>query len=120
MDPINAFLLLAGIAWSGQTALGWLQIRRFNRALSGLADHGVVRIGRSSGRFVPRVVMAISVDSQNRVTGNFVMKGLTVFSSPVSEPKLAGLQLAKISPDIIFPHNKALRQALTLAITNKG
>lgn len=117
MDTVNAFICVAGIAWCTQITLGWVQIRQFNRALSGLADGGHVWLGRSSGRFTPRVVLALSVSEEGRVTGNFVMQGLTVFSRPEAEHRLNGLLIDEILPDIIFPKNKPAREALTLAIS---
>lgn len=118
MDPVNTLLCLAAVAWSGQTALGWLQIQRFNRELATLSRRGHVRIGRSAGRFTPRVVLALSLDQDNKITGNFIMKGLTVFSRPVTEMKLHGLRLEEIKPEILFPKNKSIQQALTLAMAN--
>lgn len=119
MDPVNTFVCVAGIAWAGQIALGWMQIRRFNRALSELANDGRVGIGRSSGRFTPRVVMALSISEEGRITGNFVMKGMTVFSRPFTENRLNGLLIGEIMPEVIFPKNKAACKALALAISIK-
>lgn len=119
MDPVNSLIALAAVAWTGHIALGWLQINRFNRALASLSDNGVVRIGRSDGHFKPRVVMAFTVNSDGRITSNFIMKGVTVFSRPYTEKTLSNLLLSEIRPEIIFPANKALQQALALALENK-
>ncbi|WP_257211044.1 transcriptional regulator GutM [Erwinia amylovora] len=62
----------------GQILLGWFQIQNFNRALAALGQTGQVVIGRSGGRFKPRVVLALSLDEEQRVTDNFVMKGVTI------------------------------------------
>lgn len=120
MDPVNSLICVAGVAWVGQIALGWMQIRRFNRALAELADnHGSISIGRSTGRFKPRVVVVLSLDDDRRILGNFLIKGLTVFSRPQSEETLTGKLASEICPEIMFPRNKAAQQALTLAISNK-
>ncbi|PRD16104.1 transcriptional regulator GutM [Pantoea coffeiphila] len=119
MDPVNTLISLAGVAWLGQIALGWVQIRRFNQALADMADNGHISIGRSAGRFKPRVIVVLSLDDDRRVTGNFLMKGLTVFSRPQSEGALTGKLVSEIRPEIMFPRNKSAQQALALAISNK-
>ncbi|PZR11690.1 MAG: hypothetical protein DI539_20425, partial [Flavobacterium psychrophilum] len=46
--------------------------------------------GRASrGRFKPRVVVAVAVDDNQRVTDTLFMKGLTVFARP---GKIADIQ----------------------------
>ncbi|MFK8256880.1 transcriptional regulator GutM [Erwinia sp. AnSW2-5] len=113
------FICVAGFAWLGQIILGGLQMKRFNEVLAQLPAQGRIGIGRSAGRFKPRAVLVISVDSRNIITGNFVMKGITVFSQPVSDDRLCGLNIDNLVPAHIYPDNKALRTALELAITNK-
>lgn len=119
MNPVNALICAAAIAWTAQIGLGWLQINRFNRALASLSNDGRVRIGRSAGRFKPKVILAMAVSDEGRVTGNFVMKGLTVFARPYTETALCNQVLSEIKPEVIFPTNKALCEALSLAISNK-
>lgn len=119
MDPVNSLICVAALAWTTQIALGWLQINRFNRALASLSDSGRVCIGRSAGRFKPRVVLAMAVSDDGKITGNFVMKGLTVFARPYTEDNLNDKVLSEIRPEVIFPANKALSEALALAISNK-
>ncbi|MFZ4213587.1 transcriptional regulator GutM [Pantoea endophytica] len=119
MDPVNSLICVAALAWGTQITLGWLQINRFNRALMSLSNSGRVRIGRSAGRFKPRVVLGLAVNDDGRIAGNFVMKGFTVFSSPYNEEKLNGCMLSEIHPESLFPSNKLLQEALALAISNK-
>ncbi|HBT54488.1 transcriptional regulator GutM [Erwinia persicina] len=119
MSSVNMFICVAGFAWLGQIALGWLQMSRFNHALTQLPSEGRIGIGRSSGRFKPRAVLVICVDSRHIITGNFVMRGLTVFSQPIPDDALNGLNIQNLVPAHIYPHNKAMRTALELAITNK-
>ena len=53
---VSALITVAVIAWCAQLALGGWQISRFNRAFDTLCQQGRVGVGRSSGRFKPRVV----------------------------------------------------------------
>lgn len=119
MASVNVLILCAMLAWLGQIGLGWLQIRRFNRALSTLAAQGRVGIGRAGGRFAPRVVVAVSLDEDDRVNGSFMLRGLTVFAQPRPLTEVMGLPLAQIDPPSLFPHHPALSDALALAILNK-
>ena len=57
---VSALITVAVIAWCAQLALGGWQISRFNRAFDTLCQQGRVGVGRSSGRFKPRVVVAIA------------------------------------------------------------
>lgn len=52
---VSALITVAVIAWCAQLALGGWQISRFNRAFDTLCQQGRVGVGRSSGRFKPRV-----------------------------------------------------------------
>ncbi|MDI8752055.1 hypothetical protein MJH54_32220, partial [Salmonella enterica subsp. enterica serovar Montevideo] len=45
--------------------------------------------GSRISRFKPRVVVAVALDEQQRVTDTLLMKGLTVFARPV---KIAAMQ----------------------------
>lgn len=119
MDSVNVFIVVAAVAWMGQIALGWRQISCFNRALETLSQRGQVCIGRSTGRFKPRVILALAVNDDGRISDNLVMKGVTVFSRPASESALTGRRLDDLCPERLFPGHKALQEALTLAITNK-
>ncbi|WP_231617094.1 transcriptional regulator GutM [Erwinia sorbitola] len=120
MNSVNMFICVAGFAWLGQIALGWWQMKRFNHALAQLPTQDRIGIGRSSGRFKPRSLLVISVNSRNIITDNFVMKGISVFSTPQTDSSLCGLNIENLVPAHIYPNNKGLRAALELAITNKG
>lgn len=63
---VSALITVAAIAWCLQLALGGWQISRFNRAFDQLCQRGRVGVGRSGGRFKPRVVVAIALDEQQR------------------------------------------------------
>lgn len=85
---VSALITVAVIAWCAQLALGGWQISRFNRAFDTLCQQGRVGVGRSSGRFKPRVVVAIALDDQQRIADTLFMKGLTVFARPQKIPQL--------------------------------
>ncbi len=85
---VSALITVAVIARCAQLALGGWQISRFNRAFDTLCQQGRVGVGRSSGRFKPRVVVAIALDDQQRIVDTLFMKGLTVFARPQKFPQL--------------------------------
>lgn len=85
---VSALITVAVIARCAQLALGGWQISRFNRAFDTLCQQGRVGVGRSSGRFKPRVVVAIATDDQQRIADTLFMKGLTVFARPQKFPQL--------------------------------
>ncbi len=55
-------------------------------------------MGRSSGRFKPRVVVAIALDDQQRIVDTLFMKGLTVFARPQKFPQLPACMRVIYSP----------------------
>ncbi|MGR3807435.1 glucitol operon activator protein [Pasteurella testudinis DSM 23072] len=116
MDTINILILVAVLAWLLQIALGWRQVSRFNTAFELLCQQGNVGVGRTQGRFKPKVVIAVAFDSNKYVTDSLLMKGYTVFSRPQSIGGLKGLKLGEIVPRLIFPDNQACQEALAEAI----
>jgi glucitol operon activator protein len=56
---VTALITVAAIAWICQMAFGGWQIHQFNRAFDALCQKGRVGVGRSGGRFKPRVVVAL-------------------------------------------------------------
>ncbi|KEY60178.1 transcriptional regulator GutM [Serratia sp. DD3] len=116
----NALICFAVIAWLMQIVLGWWQIQRFNRAFDRLCQLGNVGVGRSGGRFKPRVVLVLAFDTQQRVCGSLLMRGLTIFAPPKPLPQLHGLHQQALRPEVIFPEDRACQTALALAITSKS
>ncbi|HBL6923289.1 TPA: transcriptional regulator GutM [Citrobacter koseri] len=116
---VSALITVAVIAWCAQLVLGGWQISRFNRAFDKLCQRGRVGVGRSGGRCKPRVVVAIALDDQQRVTDTLFMKGLTVFARPVKIPAIQGKHLDELQPDVIFPHDSLSQNALSLALKLK-
>lgn len=95
---VSALITVAVIAWCAQLALGGWQISRFNRAFDTLCQQGRVGVGRSSGRFKPRVVVAIALNDQQRIVDTLFMKGLTVFARPQKFPQLPACMWVIYSP----------------------
>ena len=79
----------------------------------------VCATGRSSGRFKPRVVVAIALDDQQRIVDTLFMKGLTVFARPQKIPAITGMHAGDLQPDVIFPHDPLSQNALSLALKLK-
>ncbi|EDQ0626841.1 transcriptional regulator GutM [Salmonella enterica] len=116
---VSTLITVAVIAWCAQLALGGWQIARFNRAFDKLSQQGRVGVGRSGGRFKPRVVVVVALDEQQRVTDALLMKGLTVFARPVKIAAMQGKHLHELRPDVIFPHDSLAQNALSLALKLK-
>ncbi|TQI81686.1 glucitol operon activator protein [Serratia fonticola] len=116
----SALITFAVIAWLMQIALGWWQIQRFNRAFDRLCQLGTVGVGRSGGRFKPRVVLALAFDAQQCVCGSMLMRGLTIFAQPKQLKHLHGMHQQALCPDVIFPGDQACQTALSLAIAPKS
>lgn len=116
----STLITCAVIAWLMQIALGWWQIQRFNRAFERLCQLGRVGVGRSGGRFQPRVVLALAFDPQQRVCGSMLMRGLTIFAQPKQLHHLHGMHQQALDPDVIFPGDRACQTALSLALIPKS
>lgn len=116
---VSALITVAVIAWCAQLALGGWQISRFNRAFDTLCQQGRVGVGRSSGRFKPRVVVVIALDDQQRIVDTLFMKGLTVFARPQKIPAITGMYAGDLQPDVIFRHDPLSQNALSLALKLK-
>ncbi|WP_392565868.1 transcriptional regulator GutM [Utexia brackfieldae] len=121
MNTTSALITLAIIAWCLQIALSWLQIKRFNHAFTTMQKGHYLGVGRSkTGRFKPRVLIALSFDENQVVIDSVLMKGVTVFSLPKPIPQLHGLALTQIDPAKIFPNQIACQSALASALTLKS
>ena len=116
---VTTLITLAAIAWLSQLLLGGWQIRRFNRAFDRLCGKGRVGVGRSAGRFRPRVVIAIAVDEKNCITDTLLMKGMTVFARPQTLPVLQGKHIDELRADVIFPGDRFCQNALSSALNPK-
>ncbi|MFC0322480.1 transcriptional regulator GutM [Gallibacterium melopsittaci] len=112
----NSLIIVAIIAWLLQIILGWWQVTKFNQEFEKLCKQGNVGIGRTKGRFKPKVVIAIAFDQNHRVVNSIILKGLTVFSRPKAITKLQGLLHNEIVPEAIFPNDRHSQEALMEAI----
>ncbi|MGG5218517.1 transcriptional regulator GutM [Rahnella variigena] len=120
MTPTSALILCAVLAWVAQIALGWWQLQRFNRAFDKLCLQGNVGVGRSGGRFKPRVVLALAFDQQEKVCDGFLLRGLTIFASPQPVSSLNGMSREQLMTGVIFPKGPNIQTALSLAIEPKS
>ncbi|POP46437.1 transcriptional regulator GutM [Superficieibacter electus] len=116
---VTTLITVAIIAWLSQLALGGWQIWRFNRAFDQLCQQGRVGVGRSGGRFKPRVVIAVALDKDDKVCDSLIMRGLTVFARPGKIRNINGNYLEELKPDVIFPQDPLCQNALSLALKLK-
>ena len=116
---VSALITVAAIAWIAQLAFGGWQIRRFNREFDKLCQQGRVGVGRSSGRFKPRAIVAIAFDDHDRVSDTLLMRGVTVFARPQKIPAIKGQYREELRPDMIFPQDPLCQNALSLALNPK-
>ncbi|TPG62131.1 transcriptional regulator GutM [Ewingella americana] len=120
MTSASALIFCAVLAWLAQIALGWWQLQRFNRAFDRLCQQGTVGVGRSAGRFKPRVVLALAFDKDENVCGGFLLRGLTIFASPQPLFMLNGMSRQQLMTGVIFPKDPNVQTALSLAIKPKS
>ncbi|MFQ1022284.1 transcriptional regulator GutM [Avibacterium paragallinarum] len=112
----NSLIIVAIIAWLLQIILGWRQLSQFNKEFEKLCKQGNVGVGRTQGRFKPKVVIAIAFDQDYRVANAIILKGLSVFSRAKTITTLKGLLHSEIIPELIFPKDKQSQQALKEAL----
>lgn len=116
---MSSTAILIGFAvcmWLLQILLGWRQIRLFNQAYAEIAKKGKVVVGRNEGRFTPKAVIVLAVDNHNIVQECLTMRGFSVFAKPAFSTVLTGKSLTEIQPEQAFPNNKALQNALKIAL----
>jgi glucitol operon activator protein len=82
---VSALITVAAIAWLA--AGRRLADPPFNREFDKLCQQGRVGVGRSSGRFKPRAIVAIAFDDHDRVSDTLLMRGVTVFARPQKSPR---------------------------------
>ncbi|MCG3727336.1 transcriptional regulator GutM [Vibrio cincinnatiensis] len=117
MDDTTWLIVLALCAWGGQIALGFLQIRAFNRMLQSLAKRGQVKIGKTRSRWKPRTIVVFVEDESHRIIDAKVMRGVTIFARPKSLPDLIGLS-SPINREQVMHLDKPLQEAINVAFSN--
>lgn len=105
------------IMWGIQILFGWYQIQAFNVALQSLNHKGRVALGRNSGRFTPKIIIALATNEQGIITDSLYMKGFTVFARPKELNILTGLVASEIFPHTIFKHDRQTQEALKVALS---
>ena len=104
MTLTTALLTAAAVAWTAQIILGYWQISRFNNAYAELARHSTyLGVGRSNGRFTPKILIILALDGDKRVSDSILMQGLTIFAAPQKLTQLHGMDYRDIDPAAIFP-----------------
>ena len=76
-------------------------------------------VGRSNGRFTPKVLIILALDSEQRVRDSILMQGLTIFAAPQKLTQLHGMKFSDIDPAAVFPQRPRYQQALASALTRK-
>ena len=102
---VSALITVAVIAWCRATGL-----RRLANVLvltvpsTRYASKGGLAWAVHSGRFKPRVVVAIALDDQQRIVDTLFMKGLTVFARPQKIPAITGMHVGDYTARCDLPH----------------
>ncbi|XPE39937.1 transcriptional regulator GutM [Shigella flexneri] len=79
---VSALITVAAITWCLQLALVAGKYPALTGRLIGFANRVGLVLVVPAGVFKPRVVVAIALNEQQRVTDTLFMKGLTVFARP--------------------------------------
>ena len=120
MTLTTALLTAAAVAWTAQIILGYWQISRFNNAYAELARNSTyLGLGRSNGRFTPKILIILALDGDKRVSDSILMQGLTIFAAPQKLTQLHGMNYRDIDPAAIFPDKPRHQQALASALQHK-
>ncbi len=114
----KTLIILLVLAWVLQIILGYWQIHRFNQAYTSLAQKGdYIGVGKSSGRFKPKIVIIVALDAKKHIVDSILMQGLTVFSQPDTLAQIHGLAYQDIDAMTIFPDKPRHREALEVALS---
>ncbi|HDK7176252.1 TPA: transcriptional regulator GutM [Clostridium botulinum] len=105
-------VIVIGLAWLLQTALGFLQFKNFNKNFRELRQKGRVVIGKNRGRVKRGSVILIAIDDNCSILESRIMKGITILARFKSMEILDNQNLHSINPNIL----KNLDQQTDLAI----
>lgn len=90
-ESTTLLIVIAVVVWSLQAAMGWIQMRAFNRLLQDLSARGRVVIGRSGHRWRGRTLVLICLDPRSTIIDACVLSGFTVFARARPLTELIGL-----------------------------
>lgn len=114
----KTLLIAACAAWIAQIILGALQLKRFNQAYTRLArENRYIGVGRSAGRFSPKVVIIAALNEQKIITDSLIMQGLTVFAKPKPLTQIHGMPYDGIDAVAVFPNQPRRQAALQQALS---
>ncbi|KOR24516.1 transcriptional regulator [Clostridium sporogenes] len=105
-------VIVIGLAWLLQTALGFLQFKDFNKNFKELREKGRVVIGKNRGRVKRGSVILIAIDHNCSIIESRIMKGITILARFKTMEILNNQNLHSINPNIL----KNLDEQTTLAI----
>ncbi|MCR1972676.1 transcriptional regulator GutM [Clostridium sporogenes] len=105
-------VIVIGLAWLLQTALGFLQFKDFNKNFKELREKGRVVIGKNRGRVKRGSVILIAIDDNCSIIESRIMKGITILARFKTMEILNNQNFHSINPNIL----KNLDQQTTLAI----
>ncbi|MGO5064275.1 transcriptional regulator [Clostridium sporogenes] len=105
-------VIVIGLAWLLQTALGFLQFKDFNKNFKELREKGRVVIGKNRGRVKRGSVILIAIDDNCSIIESRIMKGITILARFKTMEILNNQNLHSINPNIL----KNLDEQTTLAI----
>ena len=116
---VSALITVAVIAWCAQLALGGWQISRLTVPSTHYANKGALAWDVPSGRFKPRVVVAIALDDQQRIVDTLFYERTDRLRPTAKIPAITGMHAGDLQPDVIFPHDPLSQNALSLALKLK-
>ncbi|XPE67524.1 transcriptional regulator GutM [Shigella flexneri] len=97
---VSALITVAVIAWCAQLALAAGKFLVLTVPSTHYA-RGRVRVGRPRA-LGPQVVVAITLDNQQRIVDTLFIKRLTIFARPQKIPAITGMHAGNLRPDVIF------------------
>lgn len=114
MDSTTTLILVAIVAWIGQIAFGFFQIRSFNRMVQSMSQKGHVKIGRTKSRWKARTLIVVAENDQQTIVDAKVLNGISVFARPKTLDKIVGLSYP-LSAAVMNELAKGTQEAISVA-----
>lgn len=111
-------VIVIGLAWLLQTALGFLQFKNFNKNFKELRQKGRVVIGKNRGRVKMGSVILIAIDDNCSILESRIMKGITILARFKPMEILNNQNLHSINPNILQDLDKQTALAIQDGIKN--